>query len=655
MANNKTISSKNKIVQSIDLYANDILNVSRIVGNEDFTSNRSIDLEIATRDKADTKAGNLLLRAGIANSDTDKGNVHIFAGSAEEPSNDGIYVNSDGTIKNFAATSETIQSGTNNNIVLTAAGNKLEVSNDTASANSTKTLVLQAQSALNPNSVTNGITIDRTSGDKIDIKTSALTATAGSTVTIQADTEAANSIKLEKTGNKLTVKNSTASYESASQLTAKTSSNNTVILTEADKKLAVSNAITTVTSGTSITETAPTILLQADAEVSNSIKLEKTNAKLTVKNTTEEHTTADSLQITLPGTSPDPDTKIIARANPDLDQGQHNLEIAAQDIYVNTHSAVVYSDDLIRLDVDTGPGHPAAPNNSIVLDNSRLYTETLKEESHTDQYEVYAAKGMLIRGGTILANDHITTPFEVEVKNSDSSSTDPAKSKATLTVSDLHINNDIKFGGVIGNNQAGRGATVTHVPITGKAGNVDIQQVGSFSLTGQNSSSNPTGQFSLKNASTQEDTSKTKSLLAIQHENVTERAYVNNLDVYGDIRLGTLSNVSTGHPASTSTVSNSNKKLEAVLSEVKVTTSTDFDIDATKIKITGDSVGSTNTLMVSSQGDGISGSGTYATTDKSYIRANAVHVVNDFYGNNVHMYWDADTNSLVFARKTATI
>lgn len=403
MANNKTLESKNKIVQSLDLYANNILNVSKIVGNKDFTSSRSQDLEISTRDKDTENAGNLLLRAGTSTSGS-KGYVHIFAGNTEESETvdtDGIYVHPNGVINTTATNHVTIQSpsapSAANSIVLTAAENKLEINNTTAISNS-------------------------------------------------------------------------------------------------------ENFILTATKTMSI-------------------------------------------------------------------KGQNS-------------------------------------NNGI-----------------------------------------ITTPFEINV---------PANQDlAIITISDLHVNNDIKFGGVTGNTQTGRGTTATHVTVTGKAGNVDIQQVGSFSLTGQNQADNPLGQFSLKNASTQEDTSKTKSLLTIQHEDVTERAYVNNLDVYGDIRLGTLSNVSTGHPAPASEVSTANTSLTAKLANIDLATTTDFAIDATKIQITGNSTantGATDALQISSQGDGISGSGTYATADRSYIKADVVHAKRDFYGNNVHMYWDADTSSLVFAK-----
>ena len=99
MANNKLLNSNNRVLQSLDLYANDLLNVSHIVGNENY-STRIKDLEISTRDfnsniESPSSAGNLLLRAGTADT---SGYVRIFAGADSEvsiPSN--LQLNPDGT------------------------------------------------------------------------------------------------------------------------------------------------------------------------------------------------------------------------------------------------------------------------------------------------------------------------------------------------------------------------------------------------------------------------------------------------------------------------------------------------------------------------------------------------------------------------------
>ena len=89
-------SSNYKVIQDIDLSKNNIYNVNAIVGNSyDFEPN---DLIITTYDTdADptnlpSNAGNLILRAGVADKDLAySGSVHIFAGNEVEP-NEGSTV-----------------------------------------------------------------------------------------------------------------------------------------------------------------------------------------------------------------------------------------------------------------------------------------------------------------------------------------------------------------------------------------------------------------------------------------------------------------------------------------------------------------------------------------------------------------------------------
>lgn len=82
-----------KFLTDIDFSSNGLYNITKIVGNDYDTV--TSDLEITTCDRSD--AGNLLLRAGIGDSDTLNGYVHIYSGSQEE-STDGIYVRPDGII-----------------------------------------------------------------------------------------------------------------------------------------------------------------------------------------------------------------------------------------------------------------------------------------------------------------------------------------------------------------------------------------------------------------------------------------------------------------------------------------------------------------------------------------------------------------------------
>lgn len=89
-------SSNYKVIQDIDLSKNNIYNVNAIVGNSyDFEPN---DLIITTYDTDEnianlpSNAGNLILRAGVADKDLAySGSVHIFAGNEVEP-NEGSTV-----------------------------------------------------------------------------------------------------------------------------------------------------------------------------------------------------------------------------------------------------------------------------------------------------------------------------------------------------------------------------------------------------------------------------------------------------------------------------------------------------------------------------------------------------------------------------------
>lgn len=71
-----------KFLTDIDLESNNIVNVSKIIGND--YENISPDLEITTEDKTEGQVGNLLLRAG--ENEIESGYVHIYAGTSTEPS-----------------------------------------------------------------------------------------------------------------------------------------------------------------------------------------------------------------------------------------------------------------------------------------------------------------------------------------------------------------------------------------------------------------------------------------------------------------------------------------------------------------------------------------------------------------------------------------
>ena len=142
-------------------------------------------------------------------------------------------------------------------------------------------------------------------------------------------------------------------------------------------------------------------------------------------------------------------------------------------------------------------------------------------------------------------------------------------------------------------------------------------------------------------------------LLQIQHENITEKAYINTLDVHGNIRFGQLSgnpnypvNNSSVNNSSMATATSSSPTLTARLSTVDINTTENFQVNSTQVQITG----SHNDLFIEAASTSYPGAPSSNPPKKSFIKSKKIQVTEDFYGNNVHMYWDADTNSLVFTR-----
>ena len=78
-----------KFLTDIDLESNNIVNVSKIIGNDyeniSPAGEISPDLEITTEDKTEGQVGNLLLRAGENETEVESGYVHIYAGTSIEP------------------------------------------------------------------------------------------------------------------------------------------------------------------------------------------------------------------------------------------------------------------------------------------------------------------------------------------------------------------------------------------------------------------------------------------------------------------------------------------------------------------------------------------------------------------------------------------
>lgn len=313
-------------------------------------------------------------------------------------------------------------------------------------------------------------------------------------------------------------------------------------------------------------------------------------------------------------------------------------EVTAKGIVVTDKNKVsIGTSDSITLQTTTS-------NNSITLANSGQ-TLTVKNttETHTsDILNITVNKALSFLGKS---NSGTETPFEISISDNSTA----GQSKATLTVSDLHINNDIKLGNVTGNTQTARGKAVSNITVTGNLGETDIGQTGLFKFNSNSAASNPTGSFSITNNSSPSSTdlSSGQSLLTIQHENITEKAYINTLDVHGNIRLGSFS-TDPGYPTAQSSMVTAvagSPTLTAKLSEVDITTASNFKVASTQVQITG-----SNDLLIEAASTSYPGAPSSNPPAKSFIRAKKVQVTEDFYGNNVHMYWDADTNSLVFAR-----
>ena len=136
------MGSNYKILNSLDLSRNDLLNVSRIKGYE--KSNLGRDLEITTADT--TSSGNTILRAGVGSSSS--GRVHILEGSNTTWTNGvvndlvntrgglsrGVIINPDSSIS-LISDNSTITADAKNSIILRS-------SSDGASSPSNKTSIV---------------------------------------------------------------------------------------------------------------------------------------------------------------------------------------------------------------------------------------------------------------------------------------------------------------------------------------------------------------------------------------------------------------------------------------------------------------------------------------------------------------------------------
>lgn len=121
-----------KVVTNLDLSRNDILNVSKIEGNQKY-ENLSRDLEIVSADIGDASSGDIKIYTGTGST---RGSVKILSG---KNSTKGIEVKPDSTIN---ATSDTnINLTATQGINNTVGGTTLKLSQDTIKAETKNTSV----------------------------------------------------------------------------------------------------------------------------------------------------------------------------------------------------------------------------------------------------------------------------------------------------------------------------------------------------------------------------------------------------------------------------------------------------------------------------------------------------------------------------------
>ena len=466
-----------KFLTDIDLESNNIVNVSKIIGND--YENISPDLEITTEDKTEGQVGNLLLRAG--DNETGSGYVHIYAGTSTEPiesaANLGIKILPDNkiniidhNIKIQATTSDTSE----------GAGSSITLSNDKITYDSDEHLFKDKKFRIESTSADIGSSglINIHSNNSVDLKSPDTDIIGENNLTL-GNAEDSNYIEFTNANNDITIKSTNTLNTTAAGTTTIKTGESTITQTPTDTTIKSSN-ITAEASANLKASADNEILIQLpktespDVKPETSIKIAESNgldidsSKIAIDSTSTIDTTskgdttilvdaeATSANLKLESKKTVPETEassILLNDNITVDtDGNYNQTVTGTTNITSTGKMTITAESDLGvkaaqlIDVDSNKldiNATESINLGIGSDNSENSSVVMKSTSITS-----TANTQTIKGNSITIQDNGDGNNKIELLKSDTDNTisittnDTNNDKVDITSSNINLKSD---------------------------------------------------------------------------------------------------------------------------------------------------------------------------------------------------------------------
>lgn len=636
-------SSNYKVIQDIDLSKNNIYNVNAIVGNSyDFEPN---DLIITTYDTDEnianlpSNAGNLILRAGVADKDLAySGSVHIFAGNEVKPDEGSTVL--DKLASSVYSPLNGDKSRVKNGITVDPNEGvfiKSEILVDSEADTKTGTVSIDANNTLNIESK-NQTTFNSPNVTK--------------TVTTEADevgtlienfttehTETANKLNIYAGSSNLTPD----SHDSAT-LTVKSNYKNKDITGDTEHSYINVDEIVvdkTVTEGKSNAKVVRTTYTSSDTNTSESYVLHAgssspSDATLTIESnhdkTDNSYINVDKIKVDGTVTEGEnADGKRVVRtvfATTDTTDASEYLKIKAPGFELNagsadgnTETALLKVTEIISTDNDlknlTLGGEKHGYQGTFVVDNTSvdIDTNTLNINVPNNLHEDTPTVG---------------TVFELS-----------AGSSSFMHIDEVNID-DTLLVGKDSTNKSKSAKIYTNEFVLDTSANTDT----GLSIKGKNAFE-ITDHREILSTGTPPKT-ETESYINVNHINV------GTVDVDNDNAKDVLVSKSIKTTGSTVDVKLTSDSNDVLVNEKDANKIRDVEINSETINIKG---GSKNNLHITSS---LTGDEDKRLKTKgldvgdSFIETDDLRVNKNFYANQFYIYWDDKINSLVFANSEHT-
>lgn len=659
-------SSNYKVIQDIDLSKNNIYNVNAIVGNSyDFEPN---DLIITTYDTDEdianlpSNAGNLILRAGVADKDLAySGSVHIFAGNEVVP-------NEGSTVLDTLASS--VYSPLN--------GDKSRVKNG-ITVDPNEGVFIKSEILVDSEADTKTGTVSIEAKNNLSIESKNETTFNSPTVTKNVTTEEDEvgtltetfTTEHTETANKLNIYAGSSSPSSAT-LTVKSTHKNTDKDTEHSyinvDEIKVDK---TVTEGTNDVRVDRTAYTSSDTNLSDSYKLYAgssnlipdihDSATLTVdsnyKNnkidgdTEHSYINVDEIVVdktVTEGTKTDRVDRNVFATTDTTDVSEYlkikapGFELNAGSADGNTETALLKVTEIISTDNDlknlTLGGDKHGNQGAFVVDNTSVDIDTNTLNINVPN------------------NLHKDTPtvgevFELSAGSSSSMHIDEVKIDDKLFIGEEVVTTDSATGIKSTSIKKSKSAKIyTKDFVLDTSANADT----GLYITGKNDLEITDH----KKVSETDSSLGTKSYINVNHINVgtvdvvTDKA--NDVIVYNSIKTDKTTDRTTNTDKAIDVILTGNSKGVSVNNDDATNKIHDVEINSETINIKG---GSKNNLHITSS---LTGDEDKRLKTKgldvgdSFIETDDLRVNKNFYANQFYIYWDDKINSLVFANSEHT-